>query len=104
MKQRVAELLYGKRRQRNERNNHYSYYMRNASCALLYEQEQVKDGAIMEALFKAINDILKEKDESISLLKWENGRLKEENAELKQENAELKQDIEKYKENEVNRV
>ena len=51
----------------------------------------------MEALFKAINDILKEKDESISLLKWENGRLKE-------ENAELKQDIEKYKENEVNRV
>lgn len=51
----------------------------------------------MESLLKAINDILKEKDESISLLKWENERLKE-------ENAMLKQDIEKYKENEVNRV
>lgn len=51
----------------------------------------------MEALFKAINDILKEKGESISLLKWENER-------LRKENVELKQDIEKYKENEVNRV
>ena len=51
----------------------------------------------METLFKAINDILQEKDDKIAVLKWENERLR---AEI----AELKQDIEKYKENEVNRV
>ena len=51
----------------------------------------------MDALFKAINDILQSRDDSIYLLKWENERLK---AEI----AELKNDIEKYKENEVNRV
>ena len=47
----------------------------------------------MEALFKAINDILVLKNEEITLLKWENER-------LKKENVELKYDIEKYKENE----
>ena len=46
---------------------------------------------------KAINDILKEKDTTITLLRWEKER-------LEKENAELKNDIEKYKENEVNRV
>ena len=51
----------------------------------------------MEALFKAINDVLQSRDDSIYLLEWENERLK---AEI----AELKNDIEKYKENEVNRV
>ncbi len=51
----------------------------------------------MEALMKAINDVLKEKDTSITLLKFENERLRE-------ENAELKNDIEKYKENEANRI
>ena len=48
----------------------------------------------MEALMKAINDILQTKDLDISLLKMENER-------LKRENKELKNDIEKYKENEV---
>ena len=51
----------------------------------------------MEALMKAINDVLKEKDTTISLLKWEIES-------LTKENAELKNDIEKYKENEVNRI
>lgn len=51
----------------------------------------------MEALMKAINDVLKEKDTSITLLKFENERLRE-------EIAELKNDIEKYKENEANRI
>ena len=50
----------------------------------------------MEALVKAINDILESKDATISLQKWEIER-------LKKEIAELKNDIEKYKENEVNR-
>ena len=49
----------------------------------------------MEALMKAINDIIKEKDATISLHKWEIDR-------LKKEIEELKNDIEKYKENEVN--
>ena len=48
----------------------------------------------METLMKAINDLLAERDASISILKWENEK-------LKKENAELKNDIEKYKENEV---
>lgn len=48
----------------------------------------------MEALMTAINDILREKDTSITLLKFENER-------LKRENAELKKDIEKHKGNEV---
>lgn len=51
----------------------------------------------MEALMKAINDIIKEKDATITLQKWEIDR-------LKKENEELKNDIEKYKENEVNMV
>lgn len=49
----------------------------------------------MEALMKAINDILKEKDTTISNLKWEIEYLK-----IKVK--ELENDIEKYKENEVN--
>lgn len=48
----------------------------------------------MEALMKAISDILQAKDLDISLLKMENER-------LRKENKELKNDIEKYKENEV---
>ena len=51
----------------------------------------------METLMRAINDILETKDSDISILKWENER-------LRTEIAELKADIEKYKENEVNRV
>lgn len=51
----------------------------------------------MEALVKAINDILESKDTTISLQKWEIER-------LKKEITELKNDIEKYKENEVNRI
>lgn len=51
----------------------------------------------METLMKAINEILEQKDTEIMCLKWENEH-------LKQEIAELKNDIEKYKENEVNRV
>ena len=48
----------------------------------------------MEALLRAINKILIEKDEDISLLKWENES-------LKKEIKALKMDIEKYKENEA---
>ena len=48
----------------------------------------------MEALLRAINAILIDKDNDISILKWENERLK---AEIK----DLKKDIEKYKENEA---
>lgn len=51
----------------------------------------------METLLKAINDILEEKNTDISILKWENEK-------LRKENAELKNDIEKYRENEANRV
>ena len=51
----------------------------------------------MEALLKALNEILENKNTTISLLKW-----KVES--LEKENAELKNDIEKYKENEVNRI
>lgn len=51
----------------------------------------------MKTLMQEINNILEEKNSDIALLKWENERLKE-------ENAKLKIDIEKYKENEVNRV
>ena len=58
----------------------------------------------MEALMKAIDEIIKDRDTRITLLKWEKDRLEKEVAELKKENAELKIDIEKYKENEVNRI
>lgn len=51
-----------------------------------------------------INNLLKEKNESIASLKWRVGYLEKENEELKKANIELEQDIEKYKENEVNRV
>lgn len=55
----------------------------------------------MEALMKALNDIIASKNTDISLLKWKVESLEKENAELKKENAELKVDIEKYKENEA---
>ena len=58
----------------------------------------------MEALMKAINEIIENRDTRITLIKWEKDRLEKEVAELKKENAELKSDIEKYKENEVNRI
>ena len=65
----------------------------------------------MEALMKAINDILEDKDTRITLLKWEKERAEKEVAELKKEIEELRHeiaglyiDIEKYKENEVNRI
>lgn len=48
----------------------------------------------MEALMKAINDIILSKDSTIAIQKWEIES-------LKKEIAELKNDIEKYKENEV---
>jgi hypothetical protein len=51
----------------------------------------------MEALMRAIDKILKDKNTEIDLLRWENER-------LRKENAELNIDIEKYKENEVNRI
>lgn len=51
----------------------------------------------METLLKEINNLIETKNLEIFLLKTENER-------LKTENAELKNDIEKYKENEVNRV
>ena len=51
----------------------------------------------MENLMRAIDNILKDKNTEITLLKWEIES-------LKKENAELKYDIEKYKENEVNRI
>ena len=56
----------------------------------------------MEALMKAINDILAKKDDRIAILVWEKERAEREVAELKAVIAELRQDIEKYKENEVN--
>ena len=51
----------------------------------------------METLIREINGILENKNKEINILKWENEM-------LRKENAELKQDVEKYKENEVNRV
>ena len=51
----------------------------------------------METLLKEINKLIESKNLDIFVLKAENERLKE-------EIAELKKDIEKYKENEVNRV
>lgn len=51
----------------------------------------------METLMRAIDKILKDKNTEIDLLRWENERLKE-------KNKELEIDIEKYKENEVNRI
>lgn len=51
----------------------------------------------METFIRAINDILVSKDNEIHILKWEKEM-------LEKENARLKADIEKYKENEVNRV
>lgn len=58
----------------------------------------------MEALMKAINDIIQSKDSTITIQKWEIESLQRQIAELRKENEELKIDIEKYKENEVNRI
>ena len=49
---------------------------------------------MMEALLRAINKILIEKDDDINMLKWENEC-------LKKKVALLEADIEKYKENEA---
>jgi peptidoglycan hydrolase CwlO-like protein len=57
----------------------------------------------MEALMKAINEIIEDRDTRITLIKWEKERLEKEVKELKKEIEELKGNIEKYKENEVNR-
>ena len=51
----------------------------------------------METLLKEINKLLESKNLDIFVLKAENER-------LKTENETLKKDIEKYKENEVNKV
>lgn len=51
----------------------------------------------METLMKELNKLLEAKNLDIYLLQSENKRLRE-------ENAGLKIDIEKYKENEVNRI
>ncbi len=51
----------------------------------------------METLWKEISKLFEAKNTQIDVLRWENEK-------LKKENAELKNDIEKYKENEVNRV
>ena len=51
----------------------------------------------MDTLMKELNKILEAKNLDIFLLRSENER-------LKKENTELRADIEKYKENEVNKV
>lgn len=51
----------------------------------------------METLMKEINKLLETKNADIDILRWENER-------LRAENTELKNDIEKYKENEAQRV
>lgn len=48
----------------------------------------------MEALLKAINDILVSKNTDISILKWENEQLKKEVAELKKTIETLTGDVE----------
>lgn len=58
----------------------------------------------MENLMRAIDKILNDKETSILILKLDKERLEREVAELRKEIAELKIDIEKYKENEVNRI
>lgn len=55
----------------------------------------------MEALFKAINEALSQKDLEIFLLKTANERLEKENVELMKENEALKTDVKMYEENEV---
>ena len=57
----------------------------------------------MEALLKAINEIIEEKDRAISFLKWEKEDLKKENAELKEKVNALEADVEMYQENEENK-
>ena len=51
----------------------------------------------MKTLMQELNNLLEEKNAKIMLLEWEVSQ-------LKKENEELKNDVEKYKENEVNRV
>ena len=58
----------------------------------------------MENLMRAIDKVLSDKETSILILKLDKERLEREVAELRKEITELKIDIEKYKENEVNRI
>ena len=58
----------------------------------------------MEALMKAINDILASKDLDISCKNWRIESLEKELAEVKKENEALKADIKMYQENEEKTV
>ena len=58
----------------------------------------------METLMQEINNLLEEKNSTISILKWEKERMEKEILELKKEMSSLYYVIEKYKENEVNRA
>lgn len=58
----------------------------------------------METLLREINGLLEAKNAEIAILKWEMDNLKADKKKLIEENAELRNDIEKYKENEANRV
>ena len=55
----------------------------------------------METLFKELNKILKEKNDTISSLEWWKKHLEEENAKLKKENEALTNDVKMHQENEV---
>ena len=58
----------------------------------------------MKTLLQEINNILEAKNDTIKILEWEKSFLKDENMKLRDEIKELTNDIEKYKENEANRV
>ena len=58
----------------------------------------------METLMKELNKLLENNNTAIDILRWEKEKLEKENAELRKEIVSLCIDIEKYKENEVNRI
>ena len=101
MKPKDAGRLFGKRRKSDERNYYYGNYLFNRYCI---KNDALKGEKEMETLMKAINKILEDKDMEIYLLNYTKERLEKENEEMRAEIAELKKDIEKYEENEVNRV